>query len=61
LEQNTEIQGHKLVKKIGASSLAIGDLVDEWIDELLSGSNGAVAQSLEPVRESVKASFLGYL
>lgn len=61
LEQNTEIQGHKLVKKIGASSLAIGELVDEWVDELLSGSNGAVAQSLKPVRESVKASFLGYL
>ena len=61
LEQNTEIQGHKLVKKIEASSLTIGDLVDEWMDELLSGSNGAIAQSLEPVRESVKASFLGYL
>jgi hypothetical protein len=56
-----EIQDHKLVKKLNASSLAIGDLVDEWMQELLEGSDGVVAQSLEPVREGVKSSFLGYL
>ena len=61
LEASTEIQGHKLVKKLDSSSLTIGGLVDEWMQELLEGSNGAIAQSLEPVRESVKQSFLGYL
>ena len=61
LEQNLEIQDHKLVRKLNASSLTIGELVDEWMQELLEGSNGVVAQSLEPVREGVKSSFLGYL
>lgn len=61
LEQSLEIQDHKLVRKLSASSLTIGELVDEWMQELLEGSNGVVAQSLEPVREGVKSSFLGYL
>lgn len=61
LEQSLEIQDHKLVRKLSASSLTIGELVDEWMQELLEGSNGVVAQSLEPVSEGVKSSFLGYL
>lgn len=61
LEQSLEIQDHKLVRRLSASSLTIGELVDEWMQELLEGSNGVVAQSLEPVREGVKSSFLGYL
>ena len=61
LEQRSEIQGERLVKKMGDSTLSIDDLVDGWMKEMLVGSNGAIADSLEPIRESMKKELLGYL
>ena len=61
LEERSEIQDERLVKKIGDSSLTIEDLVDGWMKEMLSGSHGAMAESLEPVREQMKKELLGYL
>ena len=61
LEQRSEIQGERLVKKLGDSTLSIDDLVDGWMKEMLMGSNGAIADSLEPIRDSMKKELLNYL
>ena len=61
IEKQTEIQGHKLVKKAGSSQLTVGDLVDDWMQELLIGKEGAVVESLEPIRKQMKKELLEYL
>jgi hypothetical protein len=61
LEQRSEIQGKYLVKKLEDSPLTIEELVDGWMSEILSGSDGAIVQSLEPIREKMKSELLGYL
>lgn len=61
LEKQMEIQDHKLVKKIGSSKLTIGELVDNWMLELLNGSDGAIIESLNPIREKMKSELLSYL
>lgn len=61
LEERSEIQDKRLVKKMGDSNLTIEDLVDGWMKEMLSGSHGVIAESLEPVREQMKKEMLGYL
>lgn len=59
--EKTEIQGHKLVQKLGTSSMTIGDLVDDWMMEMLEGSTGAVKESLEPIRAQMKSELLHYI
>ena len=59
--EKTEIQGHKLVQKLGTSSMTIGDLVDDWMMEMLQGSTGAVKESLEPIRAQMKSELLHYI
>lgn len=61
LEQRSEIQGKYLVKKLEDSPLTIEELVNGWMSEILSGSDGAIVQSLEPIREKMKSELLGYL
>jgi hypothetical protein len=46
---------------LGDSNLTIEELVDGWMKEMLSGSHGAIAESLEPIREQMKKELLGYL
>ena len=61
LEQRSEIQGLHLVKKAGDSPLTIEELVNGWLTEMLTGSSGVIAESLEPIREQMKRELLGYL
>lgn len=61
LEKRSEIQGKYLVKKLEDSTLSIDELVDGWMLEMLNGSNGVIADSLEPMRELMKKEMLGYL
>ena len=36
------------------SNVSIDSLVDDWITELISGSNGVIIESLEPMRKKMK-------
>lgn len=61
LANRVEIQGETLVKKIGDSPLTIDELVDNWMREMLTGADGVIAKSLEPIRNAMKSELLGYL
>jgi hypothetical protein len=46
---------------LGDSTLSIDDLVDGWMKEMLMGSDGAIADSLKPIQDSMKKELLSYL
>jgi hypothetical protein len=42
------------------SNLTIDSLVDEWIEELMAGSDGVVMESLMPMRKRMKKELSDY-
>jgi hypothetical protein len=51
LEDQVEIRDHQLMAKLTAdSSITIETLVDNWFDKMLTGSDGVILESLNPIR-----------
>lgn len=56
-----QIKGDRLVSGFFETDVSIDSLVDDWIAELISGSNGVIVESLEPMRKKMKDELSKYL
>lgn len=56
-----QIKGDKLMSGFFESDVSVDSLVDDWIAELMSGSNGVIVASLEPMRKKMKDELSKYL
>lgn len=55
-----KIKGEKLLSGFSESNLSIDSLVDDWIAELMNGSQGVIIESLTPMRERMKKELSDY-
>lgn len=54
------VKGEQLLSGFMNSNLTIDSLVDEWIEELMAGSDGVVMESLVPMRKRMKKELSDY-
>lgn len=54
------VEGEQLLSGFMNSNLTIDSLVDEWIEELMAGSDGVVMESLAPMRKRMKKELSDY-
>ena len=58
--EKARVEGEQLFSGFMNSNLTIDSLVDEWIEELMAGSDGVVMESLVPMRKRMKKELSDY-
>lgn len=61
LSELMRVKDGKLIAKLSSSNLTIEQIVDEWMEEMLTGSNGAVESSLGFIENQFKDSLVTFL
>ena len=61
LSELMQVKDGKLIAKLSSSNLTIEQLVDEWMDEMLTGSDGVVLSSLGFIEGQFKDNLVTFL